>query len=44
MKVACLLYAEKCAQGMMREDINDSTSQQNITEYRKTLQVCTQGY
>ena len=36
--VACLLYAEKCGLGYETEDINDMTSQEHITEYRKTLQ------
>ena len=36
--VACLLYAEKCGQQQSKEDINDFTTQGNITEYRKTLQ------
>jgi len=36
--VACLLYAEKCAQGMMREDINTTTSQGDLTAYRAALQ------
>jgi len=36
--VACLLYAEKCGQGMMREDINAGTSQQDFTKFRHALQ------
>lgn len=39
--VACLLYAEKCGQGQRREDINDYTTQENITDYRKILQAFT---
>lgn len=37
--VACLLYAEKCGLGQDTEDINDLTSQEHITEYRKLLQA-----
>ena len=37
--VACLLYAEKCGLGHGKEDINDLTSQEHITEYRKLLQT-----
>eukprot|EP01038_Epipyxis_sp_PR26KG_P012385 gene12385-16613_t len=37
--VACLLYAEKCGQGQRKDTINDSTTQQDITEYRKILQA-----
>lgn len=37
--VACLLYAEKCGLGQDKEDINDLTSQEHITEYRKLLQA-----
>mmetsp|Transcript_17960 Transcript_17960/g.30050 ORF Transcript_17960/g.30050 Transcript_17960/m.30050 type:complete len:312 (-) Transcript_17960:203-1138(-) len=36
--VACLLYAEKCGLGHDKEDINELTSQEHITEYRKVLQ------
>jgi len=36
--VACLLYAEKCGLGQDKKDINDETSQEHITEYRKVLQ------
>ena len=36
--VACLLYAEKCGQGMARQDIQESTNQAEITEYRGLLQ------
>lgn len=38
--VACLLYAEKCAQGMMKEDIHATTNQRDITEFRQCLQRC----
>ena len=39
---AVLLYAEKCGQGVKAEDINDHTTQNDISEYRKLLQdfVC----
>ena len=36
--VACLLYAEKCGQGQSKEDINEFTTQDDITDYRRTLQ------
>jgi hypothetical protein len=36
--VACLLYAEKCGQGQTKEDIDNGTSQQDITAFRKNLQ------
>jgi hypothetical protein len=36
--VACLLYAEKCGEGHTCEEINNSTCQQDLTEYRKVLQ------
>ena len=39
--VACLLYAEKCGQGQNKEDINEFTTQEDITDYRRTLQVYT---
>lgn len=35
--VACLLYAEKCAQGREKEDICDGTDQSEITAYRAQL-------
>lgn len=37
--VACLLYAEKCGMGYDQKEINDLTSQEQITEYRKLLQT-----
>jgi hypothetical protein len=36
--VACLLYAEKCGKGQLREDINEWTNQIDITTFRKKLQ------
>jgi hypothetical protein len=36
--VACLLYAEKCGQGQTKEEIDNGTSQQDITAFRKNLQ------
>lgn len=36
--VASLLYAEKCGQGEMREDIDAWTSQKDMTKYRQALQ------
>ena len=36
--VACLLYAEKCGMRQSHETINNNTSQNDITEYRKVLQ------
>jgi hypothetical protein len=36
--IACLLYAEKCGLGQTVEEINRSTSQHDLTEYRKTIQ------
>ena len=35
--VASLLYAEKCGQEQMREDIDKWTSQHDMTAYRRTL-------
>jgi hypothetical protein len=35
--VACLLYAEKCGQGLLRQDIEQSTDQAEITKFRKLL-------
>ena len=37
--VACLLYAEKCGLGHTKEQINECTSQHDITEYRKVIKV-----
>lgn len=37
--VACLLYAAKCGQGQVREDINELTDQMAITSFRKELQM-----
>lgn len=37
--VAALLYAEKCGQDQMREDVDAWTTQQDMTEYRRALQV-----
>jgi hypothetical protein len=37
--VACLLYAEKCAQGQTRQEIDEFTTQEEITEFRKQLQA-----
>jgi hypothetical protein len=39
--IACLLYAEKCGMGQSVEEINSSTSQHDLTAYRKTLQEFT---
>ena len=36
--VACLLYAEKCGQGHSPTEINEQTTQGDITEYRKLIQ------
>lgn len=36
--VASLLYAEKCGQGQMREDVDAWTTQADMTEYRRALQ------
>lgn len=36
--VAALLYAEKCGQGHMREDVDAWTTQGDMTEYRRALQ------
>eukprot|EP00903_Cladosiphon_okamuranus_P014510 g13459.t1 len=36
--VASLLYAEKCGQGQMREDVDAYTTQGDMTEYRRALQ------
>ncbi|CAN0129156.1 unnamed protein product, partial [Discosporangium mesarthrocarpum] len=36
--VASLLYAEKCGQGQMREDVDEWTTQGDMTEYRMALQ------
>ncbi|CAM9294141.1 unnamed protein product [Ectocarpus sp. 12 AP-2014] len=36
--VASLLYAEKCGQGQMREDVDAWTTQADLTEYRRALQ------
>ncbi len=36
--VACLLYAEKCAQGQEAEDICIDTCQEEITRYRTLLE------
>ena len=36
--VACLLYAEKCGQGHASTEINEGTTQGNISEYRKVIQ------
>ncbi|KAG5180341.1 hypothetical protein JKP88DRAFT_223383 [Tribonema minus] len=36
--VASLLYAEKCGQDQMREDIDAATTQDDITAYRQVLQ------
>ncbi|CAN0039416.1 unnamed protein product [Scytosiphon promiscuus] len=36
--VASLLYAEKCGQGQMREDVDAWTTQSDMTEYRRALQ------
>lgn len=36
--VAALLYAEKCGQGQMREDVDAWTTQRDMTEYRRSLQ------
>ena len=36
--VASLLYAEKCGQGQMREDVDAWTTQEDMTEYRRALQ------
>ena len=35
--VACLLYAEKCGLGHGKDDINELTSQEHITQYRELL-------
>ena len=32
-----MLYAEKCAQGMMREDVNATTDQAELTHFRVAL-------
>ena len=37
--VACLLYAEKAAQGKTKEEINDYTTQDDITQYRKIIKT-----
>jgi hypothetical protein len=37
--VACLLYAEKAAQGRSSTEIASSTSQEEITSYRSTLKT-----
>jgi hypothetical protein len=39
--VACLLYAEKCGQGQKKDEINDYTTQENLTNYRKIIQEFT---
>lgn len=36
--VACLLYAEKCGLGYSKDEINNWTTQDDITLYRKNLQ------
>ncbi|CAM9743525.1 unnamed protein product, partial [Choristocarpus tenellus] len=36
--VASLLYAEKCGQGQMREDVDEWTTQEDMTVYRQALQ------
>ncbi|CAM9131639.1 unnamed protein product [Pylaiella littoralis] len=36
--VAALLYAEKCGQGQMREDVDAWTTQGDMTAYRRALQ------
>lgn len=36
--VACLLYAEKCGQDYTKEMINESTTQADITQYRRCVQ------
>jgi hypothetical protein len=36
--VACLLYAEKCGLGDSKDEINNFTTQDDITLYRKNLQ------
>jgi hypothetical protein len=36
--VACLLYAEKCGLGYSKEAIDQGTTQDDITSYRKDLQ------
>lgn len=35
--VACLLYAEKCGQGLAHDKIHKETSQHTITAFRTTL-------
>lgn len=35
--VACLLYAEKCGQGHTAEQINSSTTQADLSEYRAVI-------
>jgi hypothetical protein len=37
--VACLLYAEKCALMQPKEDINSLTTQNDISNYRRILQI-----
>jgi len=37
--IACLLYAEKAAQGMLRQDIAAGTDQASITEFRELLRL-----
>ena len=37
--VACLLYAEKCGQRIMCEDVDATTTQEEITEFRGILQT-----
>jgi hypothetical protein len=36
--VACLLYAEKCGELQSKEQINDETTQEEITRYRRVIQ------
>jgi hypothetical protein len=37
--VACLLYAEKCALMQAKEEINTCTTQDDISNYRRILQI-----
>lgn len=41
--VATLLYAEKCGQGQMRQDVNAWTTQADMTAYRVSLQEYVKG-
>mmetsp|Transcript_21798 Transcript_21798/g.27373 ORF Transcript_21798/g.27373 Transcript_21798/m.27373 type:complete len:320 (+) Transcript_21798:99-1058(+) len=42
--VACLLYAEKCGIGQARQDIDEYTTQKDITNFRQILMQCFAGF